>query len=269
MAKSGVSTSAPPPGPGIARAAATKKSSALFLLACIFLATGILRANEVRRDLASLLAPPANAATGAGAHASGPPSDIGQTNPATSENRPTPAMNPPPDLGAGDAGRSSAGHADTADPSHLHPGSDGKATPNSADRCLTGAFLAAALEREQELAAMSLQIDSRRRELEVTEKRVAAQVAELLQQQNALATAFGQADAAAEQEAMQLVSIYEKMKPKQAAQIFDQMPPEVGAGFVRRMRQTSSAQIMANMEPQKAYAISLLLAGRSSSVRKQ
>ena len=73
----------------------------------------------------------------------------------------------------------------------------------------------------------------------------------------------------AQQEAMQLVSIYEKMKPKQAAQIFDQMPPEVGAGFVRRMRQTSSAQIMANMDPQKAYAISLLLAGRSSAVRKQ
>ena len=56
---------------------------------------------------------------------------------------------------------------------------------------------------------------------------------------------------------------------KQAAPIFDQMPPAVAAGFVRRMRKTSSALIMANMDPQKAYAISLLLAGRSGAVRQQ
>ena len=88
-------------------------------------------------------------------------------------------------------------------------------------------------------------------------------------QRQALAAAFGQAETAAEEEAMQLVSIYERMKPKQAAKIFDHMPPEVAAGFVRRMRQNSSAPILANMDAQKAYAISLLLAGRSSAVRKE
>ncbi len=140
---------------------------------------------------------------------------------------------------------------------------------NDDKRCIDGAFLAAALEREQELSAMAMRLDTRRRELEVTEKRVAAQLGELARQQSALESAFGKAGAVAEEEAMQLVSIYEKMKPKQAALIFDQMPPEIGAGFVRRMRQNSSAQIMANMEPQNAYAISLLLAGKSSAVRQK
>ena len=148
----------------------------------------------------------------------------------------------------------------------------GKAQADSAkpdDRGLTGAFLAAALEREKELDAMALQIDSRKRELQVAEKRVADQIVELTTQRKALAAAFGQADETAEEEAMQLVAIYEKMKPKQAAQIFDQMPPEVGAGFVRRMRQTSSAQIMAKVDPPNSYALRLLPAGRARVVRTQ
>lgn len=263
-------TSLPNPPDTVAAEARSKKSSALFILACVFLATGALRANDLRHDFVTLLSSTAHAATdpGAGPHDTTQGIDDPHPKPAAmatdGAHEPTmPAMDHkaldhktmPPATEPGHKPMASSGAGDMA--------------KKAEDRCLTGAFLAAALEREQELNAMALQIGSRKRELQVAEKRVADQIAELTTQQKALAAAFGQADATAEEEAMQLVAIYEKMKPKQASQIFDQMPPEIGAGFVRRMRQTSSAQIMANMDPQKAYAISLLLAGRSSAVRKQ
>jgi flagellar motility protein MotE (MotC chaperone) len=275
-------TGRPSPADTVAAEARSKKSSALFILACIFLGTGALRANDLRHDLVALLGSPAYAATdpAAGSHASVQEPDHGPKPAAEDQHAKSAAR-------AADGAHSPAAPAmedkampAASDPAHqtkpgdqsgpaMHGDTTGDMAKKTEDRCLTGAFLAAARERERELNAMALQVDSRKRELQVAEKRVAEQILELTTQQKALAAAFGQADATAEEEAMQLVAIYEKMKPKQASQIFDQMPPEIGAGFVRRMRQTSSAQIMANMDPQKAYAISLLLAGRSSAVRKQ
>ena len=57
--------------------------------------------------------------------------------------------------------------------------------------------------------------------------------------------------------------MYRQMKPKQAAQIFDQMPPSFAAGFLGEMAPESAALIMANMDAERAYAVSLLLAGRN------
>ncbi len=253
----------------LARRARQRSSSALYLIACIFLASAVLRANGLRQEIADALSSSAYAAsdTNPGDIAASVPQDAVQAMPANGSDAEAPtgpeaAAKTPPPVTAGESG--------TASPEMLPSGkSMGVSGMNDDKRCIDGAFLAAALEREQELSAMAMRLDTRRRELEVTEKRVAAQLGELARQQSALESAFGKAGAVAEEEAMQLVSIYEKMKPKQAALIFDQMPPEIGAGFVRRMRQNSSAQIMANMEPQNAYAISLLLAGKSSAVRQK
>lgn len=240
------------------RTARQRSSSALCVIASAFLAAAVLRANDLRHDVVSLIASPAQAAVPAAEDH--PPADGGEIHAAmpTKDGGPDGAMAPKAENAAGGM------------PGKTMPG---KAMPGKAmdgePECLDGAFLAAARERERELDRMGLALDERRRELQVVETRIAAQLAELARQQEALQAAFGQAEAAAEEEAMQLVAIYEQMKPKQAAPIFDQMPPAVAAGFVRRMRKTSSALIMANMDPQKAYAISLLLAGRSGAVRQQ
>lgn len=228
-----------------------RNSTALCLIACAFLAAVVFRANGLRHEIGALLTSPANAAI-AQAEARGD-AEAAPPEPSTGEPSAKPTAQP-------------AANPMTEPQPRAAPNDGGQAGES---RCLDGAFQAALLEREDELASIGLEMDGRRRELEVVERRVAAQLAELARQQDALRAAFGQAESAAEEEAMQLVSIYEKMKPKQAALIFDQMPPAVAAGFVRRMRQTNSALIMANMEPQKAYAISLLLASRSGAVREQ
>jgi flagellar motility protein MotE (MotC chaperone) len=50
------------------------------------------------------------------------------------------------------------------------------------------------------------------------------------------------------------------MKPKDAARIFEAMPAEIAAGFVRRMAEQKSALVMGNLEATHAYAITLALA---------
>lgn len=104
-------------------------------------------------------------------------------------------------------------------------------------------------ERSQTLEAVEARLRERLEELEAARKRL-EQTAVLV-------------DDAAEQDVRHLAEMYEQMKPKQAAEIFNQMPPSFAAGFLGQMDSASAALVMANMEAEKAYAVSLLLAGRN------
>jgi flagellar motility protein MotE (MotC chaperone) len=70
-------------------------------------------------------------------------------------------------------------------------------------------------------------------------------------------------DDAAGKDVRHLVAMYEQMKPKQAGQIFNAMDPTFAAGFLGQMNAPSAALILANMDAEKAYSVSLLLAGRN------
>ena len=60
----------------------------------------------------------------------------------------------------------------------------------------------------------------------------------------------------------QLARIYQSMKPKQAAVVFEQLDLDVQIAVARRMRERSTAQIMAAMTPAGAARISMALAGK-------
>ena len=77
------------------------------------------------------------------------------------------------------------------------------------------------------------------------------------------------AEGAAERDVQQLTEIYQAMKPKEAAALFNGMDPQFAAGFLGRMRPAEAAGIMAGMDPGAAYAISALLAGRNTDVPRQ
>ena len=57
--------------------------------------------------------------------------------------------------------------------------------------------------------------------------------------------------------------MYQQMKPKQAGQIFNEMAASFAAGFIAEMRPDAAALVLANMDATKAYAVSLLIAGRN------
>jgi flagellar motility protein MotE (MotC chaperone) len=74
------------------------------------------------------------------------------------------------------------------------------------------------------------------------------------------------ADGAAAADLERLTRMYERMKPKEAAALFETMDPNFAAGFLGQMRPDAAAEILAGLSPQKAYTVSLVLAGRNMDV---
>lgn len=132
------------------------------------------------------------------------------------------------------------------------------------------AALAAALtEREKRASVLEASIDQRKAALDLAEQVIARRLAELEQAEAALRETLSVADKAAETDLTQLTEVYQAMKPKDAAILFDGMDPEFAAGFLGRMRPADAAAIMSGMTTEKAYAVSALLAGRNANVPKE
>ena len=80
-----------------------------------------------------------------------------------------------------------------------------------------------------------------------------------------LASTLALADNAAENDLARMTSVYENMKPKEAAALFEEMSPDFAAGFLGRMRPDAAAAIMAGLSAPTAYTVSVVLAGRNAS----
>lgn len=130
-------------------------------------------------------------------------------------------------------------------------------------------LLAALNEREGRVAAQEARMRDRMRALEIAEQEVSRKTNDLLAAEEALRATIALADNAAEDDIMRLVSVYQAMKPKNAAALFETMDPEFAAGFFGRMDPQAAAAIMAGLTPEMAYTVSVVLAGRNASVPKQ
>ena len=113
-------------------------------------------------------------------------------------------------------------------------------------------------QRERELGEMESKLAFARKEIE-------GNLNALTQAEEKLAATMAQTETAAEKDLARLTSVYENMKPSQAAELFKQMAPEFAAGFMGRMRADAAAAIMAGLPPEMAYSISVILAGRNAS----
>ncbi len=117
--------------------------------------------------------------------------------------------------------------------------------------------------RERERA-----LDLREQALRASEKRLKANLESQQQQPRATqpdASRTGEKSAKEAEEGEkydQLARIYQSMKPKQAAVVFEQLDIDVQIAVARRMRERSTAQIMAAMTPAGAARISMALAGK-------
>ncbi|MDJ0825796.1 MAG: hypothetical protein QNJ16_09865 [Rhodobacter sp.] len=102
--------------------------------------------------------------------------------------------------------------------------------------------------------------------LNLAESEIARNLAALEAAQSELEATLAIADQAAEGDLTRLTSVYENMKPKEAAALFEEMAPDFAAGFLGRMRPDAAAAVMAGLSPQTAYSISVFLAGRNADV---
>ncbi len=120
-------------------------------------------------------------------------------------------------------------------------------------------------EREDRLKSREQAFEDRAQALEIAEEQVRKNLLALEQAEADLERMIALSSDAAEDDLSRLTSVYENMKPKQAALVFAEMPPEFAAGFLGRMRADAAATILAGLAPDKAYAISVLLAGRNAT----
>lgn len=120
-------------------------------------------------------------------------------------------------------------------------------------------------ERERKIEAVEKHLEVRLAALQETEIRVTNKIKELKEADQMLRARMAQSNSAAEEDLVQLTSVYAQMKPKNAALLFEQMDPKFAAGFLGRMKPDSAAAILAGLTPELAYTISVVLAGRNAN----
>ncbi len=128
----------------------------------------------------------------------------------------------------------------------------------------TQALMSALRDREHKIATQEGVVADRTRALELADKRIQERLAALETAEKELSETVTIADKSAETDVARLVTIYETMKPKDAAPLFAAMSPEFASGFLGRMRPEAAAAIFSNLKPETAYAISAIVAGRNA-----
>ena len=116
-------------------------------------------------------------------------------------------------------------------------------------------LLQALAERRKELDLRARQLDQHEVLLRAVERRLEERVSELR-------GLLRQHDEQTEDQYKSLVKIYESMKPKDAARIFEEMDLAVLMPVVERMKERKTAPILAKMNPVMARAITTQLAQR-------
>lgn len=131
------------------------------------------------------------------------------------------------------------------------------------------AILAAFKEREDRILQRESELRSRARALDVVHEEVDFKIKQLQAAEERLGRLIAVAETAAEDDLTRLTSVYETMKPKEAAALFEQMDPEFAAGFLARMQPEAAAGVLAGLSPEAAYTISVILAGRNARAPKE
>lgn len=121
-------------------------------------------------------------------------------------------------------------------------------------------------QRDQALAAEKRRLEMREQAAKAAEARLAAEVQARQEEADVAATsAPGRANEAnsPNQPYEDLARIYQTMKPARAAPIFEKLDLEVQTQVAKRMRDRSTAQLMAAMSSNAAAELTMSLAGRN------
>ncbi|MBI3705698.1 MAG: flagellar protein FlbB [Rhizobiales bacterium] len=123
-------------------------------------------------------------------------------------------------------------------------------------------------ERRTELDTRSREIEMRESLLKAAEKRLEAKVVELKDAEARVNTAMGARDKAEADRFKSIVSMYENMKGKDAARIFDRLELKILVDVATQMNPRKMSEILALMTPESAERLTVELASRASSPSK-
>lgn len=133
---------------------------------------------------------------------------------------------------------------------------DGRKEPSDAERAL----LESLTERRGQLEERSSEIETRERLLQGAEQRLENRIGELKSIEERLSASAKQREEAEKASLKNLVTMYEVMKPKDAAQIFDRLAHDVLVPVVMQMNPRKMSEILAVMSPEAAEKLTIALA---------
>ena len=123
--------------------------------------------------------------------------------------------------------------------------------------------------REARLLAAEVAIEQKRVDVELSRQAIMEQLAILEEAEMRLEAGLAASSTASEDDLSQLTAVYQAMKPKVAAELFEAMDQEFAAGFLVRMAPESAAAIVSGLQPATAYAVSVIVAGRNANALKE
>ncbi|MEE4011772.1 hypothetical protein V1T76_06915 [Roseibium sp. FZY0029] len=174
-----------------------------------------------------------------------------------------------PGDGSGDAAEPTAEMAADGPPPPPPPPGGGADQPVLPDSLEIGGSAAerAVLEslgrRRETLQEHEGQLDLREKLLQATEERIQKRVNELKKLEERIEAAVGQKQEKEESEIAGLVTMYESMKPKDAARIFNRLSLPVLLKVVRQMKPRKMADILGKMDPEAAERLTVAIASAS------
>jgi flagellar motility protein MotE (MotC chaperone) len=120
-------------------------------------------------------------------------------------------------------------------------------------------------DRREALDSRTRDLEMRESLLKAAEKRVEAKVGELKDVETRVNTAMGTRDKTEEQRFKTIVAMYENMKAKDAARIFDRLDMKILVDVVTQINPRKMSEILAAMSSDGAERLTVELANRASA----
>ncbi|MFN3076226.1 MAG: MotE family protein [Alphaproteobacteria bacterium] len=118
-------------------------------------------------------------------------------------------------------------------------------------------------EHREVLDGRARELDAREALLSAAEERINAKIGEIKSLQQTIQKLIAKYNELEDNKLKSLVNIYEKMKPKDAARIFNDLEMPTLMAVIERMKDTKTAPIMAEMDSARAKALTSELAQRN------
>lgn len=175
---------------------------------------------------------------------------------------------------AGDA-KTTEGKPGTAEPAAQPPPADSairdrSAVMNQGQRAMSPAERALVErlgERREQIEARQRELDLREKLLETAERKLDGRVGELKAVEEKLDAKKDEKEGSEAQGLKKLVIMYENMKPKDAARVFDRLPSDVLVPMVLQMNPRKMSEVMASMSADAAEKLTVALANRARAAR--
>ncbi len=123
-------------------------------------------------------------------------------------------------------------------------------------------------KRREEIDLYAEEVTMREKLLEATELRLDEKIQQMSDMKTELQELLDKNKEVEDKEMQSLVKIYESMKPKEAARIFNELDMEILLDVIDRMSERKAAAILANMLPTTAKDVTVKLA-EMRQLRKQ